>query len=97
VKESQASRFADLLEGIARKARALTVDRLARGITLTALGLGAAALILVAFVLACVGIFRLLTVGLGATAAYAVLGGLSLAAGWFFWRKRVHIAEEPHA
>lgn len=96
MKESQASRFADLLEGIARKARELTVDRLARGITLTALGLGAASLVLVALVLACIGVFRLLAAGLGATSAYAVLGGLSLAIGWLFWRKRVHVSEEPH-
>ena len=96
MKESQAARFADLLEGIAGKARALTVDRMARGITLTALGLGAASLVLVALVLAGIGIFRLLAAGLGATAAYAVLGGLFVAAGWFFWRKRVHVVEEPN-
>lgn len=94
--ENLAARFADLLEGVARKARALTVDRLARGITLTALGLGAAWLVLVALVLAGVGIFRLLVAGLGATASYAVLGGLFLAAGWLFWRKRAHVSEERH-
>lgn len=96
MKESQASRYADLLEGIARRVRALTVDRIARGVTLTALGLGAASLLLVALVLAGIGVFRLLAAGLGATAAYAALGGLFVAAGWFFWRKRVHVVEEPH-
>lgn len=96
MKESQAARFAYFLEGIARRARALTVDRLARGITLTALGLGAASLVLLALVLASIGIFRLVAAGLGATAAFAGLGGMFLATGWFFWRKRTHVAEEPH-
>lgn len=94
--ESQAARFADLVEGIAAKARAISVDRLARAITLTALGLGAALLVLVALVLACVGLFRLLAIGVGATAAYAIFGGLFLAAGWLSWRKRRHVAEEPN-
>ena len=91
MKESQAARFADLIEGIAGKARALTVDRLAGAITLTALGLGAALLTLAAVVFICVALFRLLAAGVGVTAAYAVFGGLFLAAGWLFWRKRTHV------
>ena len=94
--ESQAARFADLVEGIAAKARAMSVDRLARAITLTALGLGAILLVLVALVLACVGLFRLLAIGVGTAAAYAIFGGLFLAAGWLSWRKRRHVAEEPN-
>ena len=93
--QSRAVRFADLIEGIARRARALTVDRLGRAITLTALGMGVALLVFVALVLICIGLFRLLATGLGATAAYAILGGLFLAAGWLFWRRRIHLPEEP--
>ncbi len=90
MKESQAARFADLMEGIAEKARALTVDRLARAVTLTALGLGAAVLAVAALFFLFVALFRLLAIGVGATAAYAVLGGLCLAAGWMVWRRRSH-------
>lgn len=88
MKESQATRFADLLEGVAEKARALTVDRLARGITLTALGVGAAALAAAGLVFLLVALFRLLAVGVGATAAYAVFGALFAAAGWLVLRRR---------
>ncbi len=94
MKESQAARFADLLEEIAAKARALTVDRLAKGITFTTLGLGVAAMILVAIILACVGLFRLVAIGVGTTGAYAVLGGLSMVAGWLSWRRRSRYPEE---
>lgn len=97
MKESLAARYVDFLEGIARKARAITVDRVARVTTLFALGLGVALLVLLALVLACIAIFRLLAAALGVTAAYAVLGGLFLAAGRFFWTKRVPADEEPDA
>lgn len=88
MKESQAARFADLLEGAAARARALTVDRLARGITLAALGLGAAALAAAALAFLFAALFRLLAAGVGATAAYAVLGALFTAAGWLVLRRR---------
>lgn len=94
MKESQAARYADLLEGIVGKARALTVERLAKGITVTALGLGAAVVILVAFVLAAIGLFRLVAIWVGATGAYAIFGALSIVAGWFSWRRRIHAPEE---
>ena len=93
--QSYSARFADLLEGIARRARALTVERLATAITFSALGVGVVLLVLAAFVLACVGIFRLLAVAVGATGAYAIFGGLFLAAGWLIWRRRAPTPEEP--
>ena len=85
------------MEGIAGKARALAVERPARVITITALGLGVALLVIVTLIFLCVALFRLLAAGLGVTAAYAVFGGLFLAAGWFCWRKRNHVAEAPDA
>lgn len=88
MKESQAARFADLLEGAAARARALTVDRLARGITGVALGIGAAALAAAALIFLFTAVFRLLAEGVGATAAYAVLGALFMAAGWLVLRSR---------
>ena len=96
VNQSRAARYADLLEGIARRARALTVDRLARAITFTALGLGAVLLVFTALILACVGLFRLLAAGVGVTGAYAIFGGLFLAVGWLIWRRRIPAPEEPH-
>ncbi|MDE0167900.1 MAG: hypothetical protein OXS29_00040 [bacterium] len=92
--QSYSARFADLVEGIARRVRALTVERLATAITFTALGMGVVLLIVAALVLACMGIFRLLAVGVGTTAAYAILGGLFLVAGWLTWRRRTPAPEE---
>ena len=88
MKESQAARFADLLEGAAARARAFTVDRLARGITLTALGIGAAALAAAALIFLFTAVFRLLAAAAGATAAYAFLGALFMASGWLVLRSR---------
>lgn len=93
--QSYSARFADLVEGIARRVRALTVERLATAVTFTALGMGVALLVVAALVLACIGIFRLLAVGVGATGAYAILGGLFLGTGWLTWRKRAPAPEEP--
>ena len=95
--QSYSARFADLVEGIARKVRAITVERLATAVTFTALGMGVAMLVVAALLLACIGIFRLLAVGVGATGAYAISGGLFLGAGWLIWRKRAPGPEEPCA
>ena len=94
--ENFSVRFADFLEDLAQKARALTVDRLAKGITMAAIGIGAAVLALVALIFLGLGLFRLLAIGVGETWAYAILGGLFLIAGAFFWRKRNMISEDPH-
>ena len=95
VKESYAARFADLLEGIATRVRSLTVDRLDRGITVTAFGMGAVVLVLAAIVLVSVALFRLLALATGTTGAYAAFGGLFLAAGWLSWRKGRQMPEAP--
>lgn len=95
--QSYSARFADLVEGIARRVRALTVERLATAVTFTALGMGVGLLVAAALVLACIGIFRLLAAGVGATGAYAIFGGLFLGAGWLTWRKRAPAPEEPSA
>ncbi len=94
--ENFSVRFADFLEDIAQKARALTVDRLAKGITMAAIGIGVAVLGLVALIFLGVAIFRLLAIGVGVTLAYTILGGLFLVAGWFFWRKRNRVSEESN-
>ena len=94
--ENFSVRFADFLEDLAQKARALAVDRLAKGITMAAIGIGAAVLALVALIFLGLGLFRLLAIGVGETWAYAILGKLFLIAGAFFWRKRNMISEDSH-
>ena len=94
MKESYAARFADLLEGIAARVRSLTVDRLDRGITLTAFGLAAVVLVVAALVLVSVALFRLLAIATGTSGAYAAFGGLFLVAGWLLWRKGRQVPEE---
>jgi len=86
--ENFAVRFADLLENVSQRVRAMTVDRLSKVITLIGIGLGAALLGFVALVFILVALFRLLSIPLGVTAAYAVFGGLFLLAGVLVWRMR---------
>ncbi len=92
--ENFSVRFADFLESLAEKARALTVDRLAKVITIAGMGIGVAVLGVVALIFLGVGVFRLLAIGVGETSAYAILGGLFLVAGWFVWRKRYQISDD---
>lgn len=82
-----ATRFADLLEGIATKIRSLTVDRVLRITNWAALGLVAATLGLVAVVLLTIGLFRLVGQWLGVTPAYAAFGGLFVVVGAFLWSR----------
>lgn len=80
------------------KARAMTVDRVARVLTIMALGLVVAMLGGLAFIFFLVGLMRI--VGelihkasgweLSMEIAYAVVGGLFLGAGAFLWSKRTN-------
>ena len=94
--ENFSVRFADFLEHLAQRARALTVDRLAKGITMAAIGLGVAMLALVALIFLGVGLFRLLAMGVGETWAYTILGGLFMITGAFLWMKRYRISEDSN-
>ena len=88
--EDLATRFADLLENAALKIRSLTVDRLDRAIKITALGIVATTLALIAFVYLIRAIFQAVAVPLGVLGAYALFGGLFVVGGVFMWaiRKR---------
>jgi len=81
-------KLADLLEGFAGKARALTVDRVAQWTKMLALGMVAATLGFLAILFLIIGLFRLLSSVIGVTPAYAVLGGIFLIAGAFLWNMR---------
>ena len=87
-------KLADLLEGFAGKARALTVDRVAQWTKMLALGMVAATLGFLAILFLIIGLFRLLSSVIGVTPTYAVLGGIFLIAGAFLWIMRTKPPKE---
>ncbi|MFP3914865.1 MAG: hypothetical protein ACLFWM_08315 [Actinomycetota bacterium] len=82
------ARLASFLEDIAGRARALTVDRAAKAIRLTTLGMIAAAFAFMALVYFFLTVYGALEIPLGEWGAFAVLAGLFLVAGAFMWGKR---------
>jgi len=87
-------KLADLLEGFAGKARALTVDRVAQWTKMLALGMVAATLGFLAILFLIIGLFRLLSSVIGVTPTYAVLAGIFLIAGAFLWSMRTKPPKE---
>lgn len=83
-----ATRFADFLEQVAVKVRSMTVDRIARAIRLTGLGIVAAALALTALIFLVWTIFGALEIPLTTAGAFAVFGVVLAVAGGFLWFKR---------
>ncbi|MBW3666217.1 MAG: hypothetical protein KY394_01350 [Actinobacteria bacterium] len=86
--EEYASRFADFLEEIALRIRALTVDRISRYITLGGLGIIAAALGLTTSIFLLWAIFGALEIPLSTAGAFAVLGAVFVAVGATLWFMR---------
>ena len=83
------ARLATFLEDIATRARAMTVDRIAKAVRLSTLGLIAAAFGLMAALFLFVTVFAALEISLGSdAAAWGVLAGLFLVAGALLWSKR---------
>ena len=83
-----ATKFADLLEQVARKVRSMTVDRVANAITLTGLGILTATLAFTALIFLLWAIFGALEIPLTTAGAFAVLGALVIGGGSFLWFKR---------
>jgi hypothetical protein len=83
-----ATRFADFLEQVANRIRALTVDRVAKAIKLTGLGILAAALGLTAVVFLIWTIFGALEIPLTTAVAFAVFGVVLSVTGGILWFKR---------
>ena len=83
-----ATRFADFLEQIANRVRAMTVDRVARAIKLSGLGIVAAALGLTAVVFLIWTIFGALEIPLTTAGAFAVFGVVIGVTGGILWFKR---------
>ena len=86
--QDYAARFADLLEQVALKIRAMTIDRIARVIKLTGLGILAGALALTALVFLVWTIFGALEIPLTTAGAFAVFGVLLAVAGGILWFQR---------
>lgn len=81
-------RLAELLESIATKVRAMTVDRIAKVVTMTSLGIPMAAFAFLALLFLAVTIYRALAIPLTPAGAYGVLAGLFGIGGALLWRKR---------
>ncbi len=89
-----AAKFADLLEQVALRVRSLTVDRVARVIKLTGLGILTASLAFTTLVFLLWAIFGALEIPLTTAGAFAVFAVLLIAAGSYFWFTRAKEAEE---
>jgi LPXTG-motif cell wall-anchored protein len=83
-----AAKFADLLEQVATKVREMTVDRVRTAVTLTGLGILAAALGLMTVVFLVWAIFGALEIPLTTAGAFAIFGVVLLGGGGYMWFKR---------
>lgn len=86
--QEYAARFADLLEQAALKVKALTIDRVARAIRLTGLGILTAALAFTTVVFLLWTIFGALEIPLTTAGAFAVFGAVLIAGGGYMWFTR---------
>lgn len=90
------TRIADLLESVATRIRALTVDKVARVITFVTLGFVALILVVMAFIFFLVGLFRIVEelvfkvcdCGGAMEITYGIVGGLFLLIGALLWSRR---------
>ena len=89
-----AARFADLLEQVALKVRSLTVDRVARIIKLTGLGILTASLALTTLVFLLWAVFGALEIPLTTAGAFGVYAALLIGAGAYLWFTRSDEASE---
>ncbi len=86
--EELAAKFADFVESIATKIRELTVDRVARGIRVTGLGILAATMAFASVLFLLWTIFGALEIPLTTAGAYGVLAAILIGAGFYLWQKR---------
>lgn len=86
--EDYATKFAELLEQVATKIRSVTVDRVARGIRLTGLGILAVTLGFTAVLFLLFAIFGALEIPLTTAGAFALIGALLIGLGTYLWIKK---------
>ena len=83
------TRIADLLESVASRIRAMTVDRIAGWVKWVALIPVLLVLVALAGIFLAVGLFRILAEVIGSDiAAYAILGAVPFLAGLVLWLRR---------
>jgi hypothetical protein len=87
-------RLAELLETVATRVRAMTVDRIARAVTMASLALPVLVLALLAVVFLFMTIHGALAIPLTDAGAYGVLSGLFAIGGALAWRKRSNPPED---
>lgn len=85
------AKLSSFLEDIASRVRAMTVDRAAKAVRMTTLGIIAAAFGLMTVIFLMLTVYQALEIPLGEWGAYAVLTGLFLLIGAFMWGKRTRI------
>lgn len=86
--EQLAAQFADLVEAIANKVRSLTVDRVAKGVRVTGLGILAATLGFTALLFLFWAIFGALEIPLTTAGAFGVVAAALIGTGIVIWIKR---------
>jgi hypothetical protein len=82
-------KIADLLETVATRIRAMTVDRVRGWAVWAAVGVVVGMLGLLLAIFLIIGLFRLLAELVGAEPAYLILGGLFVIVGMLLWSKRM--------
>lgn len=86
--EQLAAQFADLVEAIATKVRSLTIDRVAKGIRVTGLGILAATLGFTALLFLLWAIFGALEIPLTTAGAFGVVAAVLIGTGAVIWSRR---------
>ena len=86
--EQLAAQFADLVEAIANKVRSLTIDRVAKGIRVTGLGILAATLGFTALLFLLWAIFGALEIPLTTAGAFGVVAAVLIGIGAVIWSRR---------
>ena len=87
-------RLAELLETVASRVRAMTVDRVAKGVTVASLGIPLLVLALLTVVFLFMTIHGALAIPLTDAGAFGVLAGLFALGGALAWRKRTDDSED---
>ncbi len=86
--ENFATRFADLLEETATKIRAMTIDRVEKGVRIAAIAFPAAVFGILAVIFLFMTVHAALAVPLGSAAAHAIIAGLFAVGAVLMWSKR---------
>lgn len=82
------TRIADLLESVAARVRAMTVDRIAKAVRWIAAAPLLLTLVVIGFIFLMIGVYRIVGEIVGFKVAYAGTAGLLLIGAAFLWSKR---------